>query len=194
MEAPKNCIEIVISILKSCGGVHKLKILTEKEKKRISQLEEKAEEEIAYALCKTLNIGLREAMKREFTIAILIDSSVYLYPHHPDMVMLYDDVILGEQVHDPIRIGELRKDRKNFFLWDNFVIYTKRLPKDKNTREKIRLIYKPMNVKQLENIPCVKEQVFGTPSVQGDVFIKKILNYSETSSIIGTNLIGFNAR
>jgi hypothetical protein len=194
MGNPCTCIKIVLSTLRSCRGVQTLKVITEDEKKRILQVEKEAEEEIAYAMCKTLNIGIREAIKRESTLAILIDSSLYEYPHHPDMVMLCDNIVLGEQVNDPILIKELRNDKSIFFLWDNFVIYTSRLPKDKKTRERVRMVYKSMNVQQLENIACVKEEVFGSPSMKGDMLIRRMLSYGEVSPMIGTCLIGFDIR
>ena len=76
MEIPRECLEIVLSTLNSCRGVQSLKVMTEEDKERILKIEEKAEDEIAYAMCKTLNLGVREAVKREITIALLIDSSV----------------------------------------------------------------------------------------------------------------------
>ena len=143
-------------------------------------------------MCKTINLGIREAINRDYTVALVIDTSIYEYPHHPSMVMVYDDKIVGEEIKDLKKIDELKKIRTNFFLWDKFVIYTLRLPKGKEARQRLRLIYNPRGVSQFDIIGCVKEGIFGTPSSEGDILVKNLLDYISKDSILGTCLIGFD--
>ncbi|MCW4048868.1 MAG: hypothetical protein NWE89_03945 [Candidatus Bathyarchaeota archaeon] len=192
MERTDTCVELVLKILRESRGVEALRVLTEAEKNSILKVELQAEEKIAYSMCKTLNSGVREALQRDYSVATLIDSSIYEYPHHPSMVMTCDDTIVGEQVKDPSRISELKGDRSNFFLWDNFVIYTPRLPREKEAKKRLRMVYKPMTVQQLEDVTCVEESVFGTPSMEGDALVKDLLDYHTTDPEIGTCLVGFN--
>jgi len=186
------CLTEAIDVLRRSVGVEGIQFLTSVEKERLLAVEETVEDKIAYGMCKTSNNGLREALRREFTAVLLIDSSIYEYPHHPSMVMAYDGIVVGEQVKDPVKRGELRKDRNNFFLWDEFVVYTLLLPREKDAKQRLRMVYKPMDVNQLDSVKCVDEAVFGTPSTEGDTLLKELMNCGETHTEIGTCVIGFN--
>ena len=192
LEDSKPCLDLVLETLNNVKGVKKFKVLSTEEKKRILKLEEEVEDKIAYGMCKTINLGIREAINRDYTVALVIDTSIYEYPHHPSMVMVYDDKIVGEEIKDLKKIDELKKIRTNFFLWDKFVIYTLRLPKGKEARQRLRLIYNPRGVSQFDIIGCVKEGIFGTPSSEGDILVKNLLDYISKDSILGTCLIGFD--
>lgn len=87
------------------------------------------EEKIIFGMCKSLNRGLREALQRKFTAAMVIRSTEFQYPHHPSMNMVCDDEIVGEQVNDEKRIKELKETPGNFFLWEEFVVYVRKLPR-----------------------------------------------------------------
>lgn len=186
------CLKDAADVLRECIGVEDIQFLTSEEKDRLLAVEEVAEDKIAYGMCKTSNNGLKEALLRDFTAVLLIDSSTYEYPHHPSMVMVYDDIVVGEQIKDPAKQEEMRKDRKNFFLWDEFVVYTLLLPREKEAKQRLRMVYKPMEVNQLDSVHCVDEAVFGTPSTEGDTLLKELMNSGETHSDIGTCVIGFN--
>jgi hypothetical protein len=194
MKDHKICLNLVLKTLNNFKGVKKFKVLSAEEKKNILELEEKVEKKIAYGMCKTINDGVREALKRVYTIGLVIDTSIYEYPHHSSMVMICDDDIVGEEVKDLKQIDKLKKVRSNFFLWDNFVIYTQRLPKGKEARQRLRLIYNPREVKQLEVVECVEKGIFGTPSSEGDILVKNLLDYSSKDPLLGTCLIGFNVK
>jgi len=186
------CLRDAVDVLRSCVGVKDIRLLTSEERDKLLSVEEADEDKIAYGMCKTSNNGLREALNRDFTTVLLIDSSIYEYPHHPYMVMVYDDIVVGEQVKDSGKQEELRKDRKNFFLWDEFVIYTPLLPREKEAKQRLRMVYKPMKVVQLDSVDCVDEAVFGTPSTAGDSLLKEMKNWGVTHPDIGTCVIGFN--
>ena len=192
MDNVDACLDDAVDVLRGCIGVKDIQFLTSDEKDRLLAVEVADEKKIAYGMCKTSNKGLKEALRRDFTAVLLIDSSIYEYPHHPYMVMVYDDIVVGEQIKDPVKQEELRKDRKNFFLWDEFVIYTPLLPRDKGAKERLRMVYKPMEVIQLDPVHCVDMAVFGTPSTEGDTLLKELKNWGETHSDIGTCVIGFN--
>ena len=186
------CLKDAAGVLRGCRGVEGVQFLSSEEKDSLLAVEEAAEDKVAYGMCKTSNKGLREALLRDFTAVLLIDSSTYEYPHHPSMVMVYDGIVVGEQVKDPDKREELRKDRKNFFLWDEFVIYTPLLPRETEAKQRLRMVYKPMEVTQLEPVHCVDDAVFGTPSTEGDTLLKELMNCGATHPDIGTCVIGFN--
>ena len=194
MERVNDCLELILKTLRDCRGVKTLKVLTTEEKKKIIEVEEEAEEKVAYGMCKTLNQGIKETLNRDYTVAFVMDTSIFEYPHHPYILMVYDDTIVGEQVKDLKKKEELKRDRTNFFLWDNFVIYTQRLPKEQEERQKLRIVYPPRETLQLEGITCVEKGTFGTPSTDGDSLVKKLLSFASVNSVMGTCLIGFNIK
>ena len=189
-----TCLNMALDVLRDCGGVIEARLLTDEEKESILEVEEKAEDKIAYGMCKTVNKGVREALSMQHTAGLVIDSSIFEYPHHPGMRMLYEDTIVGEQVKDEARVQELKKNRANFFLWDEFVLYMSKLPRGAEERKKLRMVYMERPAAQLEGHPCVVRSVLGTPSMDGDLLVKEILSARSDKPTIGTCLVGFELK
>jgi hypothetical protein len=194
MQCKDARLKLVLNSLGSCSGVEALKILTSDERERILELEAEAENSIANNICRTINQGARDALQRDYTVALVIDTSIYELPHHPRMTMIYEDTVVGEGIDDENRIIHLKKDRGNFFLWHNFVIYLKNLPKGREERERLRMIHSPRRATELKGISFVEKEVFGTPSHTVDVLIKELLSFVSKNPFIGTCLIGFNLK
>ena len=133
-------------------------------------------------------------MAREYAVALVIDSSIFEYPHHPHMKMVCGDIVVGEQVRDQKRIEDLKKDRTNFFLWENFVLYMPKLPRGPEERKKLRLIYTERPAVQLEGHLSVAKSVFGTPSMEGDILVKELLSIHSEKPTIGTCVVGFDLK
>jgi len=187
-------LEEILTTLRECSGVIAVNVLSEEERKKILDVESKVEEKVILGMCKSLNKGVREALRREFTIAMVIQTSEFQYPHHPHMIMLCEDQVIGEYVEDREKVKELRRNPNNFFLWENFVVYMKRIPRNPREKGKTQMIYLPREPLQLKGISYVKNSVFGTPSTQGDLLIKKMLAVKSQDLTVGTCLIGFNIR
>jgi len=185
-------IEPVLERLKGSRGVLTVKVLSEEEKKAILDVESGVEEKIVYGMCKSLNQGVREALQREFTVAVIMDTSVFEYPHHPHMNMTCGELVVGELVRDKEKIQELKKDRTNIFIWENFVVYMRRIPRIPEERRRMRLVYLPREPLQFSGLPNLVDSAFGTPSTEGDTVIKRMLNNKSDEAVIGTSLIGFN--
>jgi hypothetical protein len=194
MDKPDSNLDLALKTLQGCAGVETIKVLTTDEKKHFLELELKMGEKIAYGMCKVLNQGIIEALERDYTIAFVMDTSIFEYPHHPHIMMVFDDDLVGEQVDDLNKIEELKKDKRNFFLWDNFVVYTRKLPKGREARERLRIVYPSREASQLKGISGVFKSVFGTPSSEGDVLLKNFLSFSSTESVMGTGVIGFDLK
>lgn len=186
--------EAVLKALRNCKGVLEARALTEEERRRVLEVEQKAEEKVVFGMCRTLNRGVREALEREYAVALVIDSSEFEYPHHPHMRMVWGDMVVGEQVRDKERIEELKRDRSNFFLWENFVLYMPKLPKGAEERKKLRMVYVERQAVQLEGHPYVERSVLGTPSMEGDILIKELLSIHNDKPTVGTCVVGFDLR
>lgn len=187
-----SVIKTILDILSHDDGVVTSRLLSKEEKRRILNKEKEAEDRILFGMCKSLNEGVQDAINSEYTVALIIDTSVFQYPHHPHMSLVWDDQIVGEQVNDDEKIMELKKDRFNFFLWDTFVIYIKKLPKAPKDRDRIRFVYRRRVPLQLKGVSDVSNPVFGTPSTETDLLIKNMLHIDVKDAVIGTCLIGFD--
>lgn len=188
----KNQDELRITkALESLKGVIKLKLLNTNERNGILEVEKREEEKIVWGMCRSINQGVREAVDREFTVAMVIDSARFEYPYHPHMTIRYRDVVVGEEVSEE-RASELKKEKTNIFLGDKFVVYFHRIPREPEAREELRLHYlaRPFNV--LGGTATACDCVLGVPSVEGDAKLKEILKVQRTEPEIGTCLIGYN--
>jgi len=191
VEATEPRLETVLRTLRECRGVIATKLLSETEKAEILDVESRVEERIVFGMCKSLNSGMREALQREFTLAMVIQTVEFEYPHHPYMIMSCGDQVVGELIYDKKKVEELRTTPTNLFLWENFVIYIKKIPRNPKERGEMRLVYLPRKPIQLEAVPFVKDGVFGTPSTEGDALIKRVLAIQSKEPVIGTCLVGF---
>jgi hypothetical protein len=185
-------LEEVLRSLRECRGVLAMKVLSEGDKEKILDVESKVEEKTVFGMCKSLNKGVRESLQRESTVAMVIQTSEFEYPHHPYMSMMCGDQVVGELVNDEERIEEMKKNPTNLFLWRNFVVYIRKLPRDPEERKKMRVVYLPREPTQLRGLQHVRNSVFGTPSTEGDTLIKSMLCIESKESVLGTCLVGFD--
>jgi hypothetical protein len=178
--------------LNSLKGVIRLKLLSNEEKKIILEVEEKGEDKIAWGMCKSINEGMREALDREHTIGMIIDSSKFQYPYHPHMVIKYKDKIIGEEVTEE-KASDLKSEKTNVFLAENFVVYFKRIPKEPEARREIRLYYlaRPFEIPTKPTI--TRNCVLGVPSIEGDGKLKELLAVDMKAVEIGTCLVGYDS-
>lgn len=178
--------------LRKVKGVLALKGLSDDERREILEAERKAEDRVIMGTCKPLNLGLREALKRRFAFALVIDTSKFKYPHHPHMKLVYGDEVVGEQILDEVKINELKKNPKNIFLWDNFVLYYDRTHKKPEDKRRMRFLFLPREADLLNILKEVKRVVIGVPSSEVDTLIKKILEFESLKVEVGTCVIGFD--
>jgi hypothetical protein len=191
METKNGQLERVMRTLRECRGVIVARLLSEEEKQTVLDLEKNVEEKVVFGMSKSLNEGVRVTLQMEYTVAMVIQSSIFPYPHHPHVSMRCGDQVVGELITDEGALEELRKNRYNFFLWENFVVYVKRLPKDPEGRRKLRIVYPSREAIQLKDLSSVKSSVFGTPSTEGDALIKRMLDIHSEEGAVGTCLVGF---
>jgi hypothetical protein len=189
----EEVIANALGLLMRTRGVLLAKELGDEEREQLLSAEMMSEERVILGMCRSHNMGVREALRRDVSVAIVINSSEFIYPHEPHMQMLYNGEVVGEEVYDQDKAIKLRGSRGNvLFLWDNFAVYRDRLPRDRKGREEMRLTYLPRPFPELRGIERIEDSVFAEPSMEGDMSVKRILNYSSTDPVIGTCVVGFN--
>jgi len=181
----------IMRTLEALEGVIGLRLLNTEEKDEILKVETQEENQIVWGMCRSFNEGVREALNREFTVAIIVDSSRFKYPYHPHMEIRHKDKIVGEEVNEE-KAAELRKEKTNIFLWDTFVIYFGNMPRGPAAREEMRLYYRARPFEILKNSNIIGNCVLGVPSMEGDARIKALLNAATGRPEIGTCLVGYN--
>lgn len=181
----------VLDTLRGLRGVISVRLLGDEERRRILAIEKGEEERIILGMCKSLNEGVREALNRGFAVAMVIHSGEFEYPSHSRMEVLHRDRVVGENVSEE-EATELRKSRRNIFLWENFVLYFDRMPRDPKERQEMRIVYRARPFDPLEALPGVKDSTFGVPSMAGDAMIKELLAVENKDPVLGTCLIGLN--
>ena len=191
MDLTTGLLEQVLRTLRECRGVLVARLLSTEEKRQLLALESAVEEKIVFAMCRSRNDGVRAALHLEYTVALVIQSDLFPYPHHPHISMECDDQVVGELITDAAQLEILKTSRHNFFLWDNFVIYMQRLPTDPAARRRLRIVYPPREALQIRDLPSVTRTAFGTPSTEGDAWIKRLLAVPGDDGAIGTCLVGF---
>ncbi|MEM2884766.1 MAG: hypothetical protein QXF24_01595, partial [Thermoproteota archaeon] len=119
----KSAAEKAATLLLGFKGVLRAKPLEEGEKEELLSAEERSEKKVAFGMCRPYNEGVRLALCRDVSIAVVVDTSEFVYPHEPHMRILFRGSVVGEDIYDKEKAEELKKSKNNVFLWDNFVVY-----------------------------------------------------------------------
>jgi hypothetical protein len=173
------------------GGVVQLKVLYEVQKRSLLEIESRNEEKKFMGMCKTYNKAARDAVSRKYTLAIIIKGGQFKSLPFPRMRMMFGNDLVGEELYEKDRIEDLKKDSKNVFLWDNFVVFMKKFPKGKAERDKLVIIHTssadtPKEASMFENL------VMGEPCSESDQVIKGWFGFESQEGIFGTILVGFD--
>jgi len=187
-------VQKALGFFKSQGGVVQVMVLDDAQKKSLLEIEGRNEEKKFMGMCKTYNKAARDAISRACTLAIVIKGGQFKSIPFPRMRMMYKDKdeLVGEELYDKERIEVFKKDSKNVFLWENFVIFMNKFPKDRAEYERIVIIHTPS-----EEIPKdasgFGNLVMGEPCAESDQTIKEWFGFKSQEGIFGTILIGFDA-
>ncbi|MEM1985089.1 MAG: hypothetical protein QXW76_07485, partial [Candidatus Korarchaeum sp.] len=114
-------ITAILNFILSIKGILKLRLLNDYEKNIIMKLEEKAEKNILMGLMPGLNVGVREALSRDFTLIGITDNN-FEWPRRGIVKMIYNDEVLGEDVRDEKELEVLKREGHKI-LANYIVIY-----------------------------------------------------------------------
>jgi len=191
MSLKESALREVLREISRVKGIIKVKVLGRKEIDEVLRLEQEAEKRVIMGLVRGINLGIREALKREIVVAALTTME-FKWPEHGTIQMRYQGEVLGEEVLDPWEMKRL--EAEGHWVMNGFVIYRDVI--EKVGRDKLKDIIvtiAPLPLPQLK-IPRVKDLVVGSPSLPTDLYIKKIIGASQREEGIGSVVIGFNLR
>jgi hypothetical protein len=185
-------MEKTLGFFQKQEGVAQVRILTDAEKKSLLESENRGEEKKFMGMCRTHNKGARDAISRKHTLAIIIKGNQFKAIPFPRMRMMYGEELVGEELYEKERIEELKKDKKNIFLWENFVMFMRKLPKDRAEYHRLVIVHTPSN-EIPKDASAFENLVMGEPCVESDQMIKDWFSFKSQESVFGTILVGFDA-
>jgi hypothetical protein len=184
-------VKKALDFFEKLEGVVQLKVLHDAQKKSLLEIESRNEEKKFMGMCKTYNKAARDAISRKYTLATIIKGGQFKSLPFPRMRMMFRDDLVGEELYEKDRIEDLKKEKKNVFLWDNFVVFMKKFPNGKAERDELVIIHTPSA--EIPGEPSMFENlVMGEPCSESDQVIKGWLGFESQEGIFGTILIGFD--
>ncbi|MEM1569416.1 MAG: hypothetical protein QXL27_05000 [Candidatus Bathyarchaeia archaeon] len=190
-ERTHQIVNKVLSIIHSLNGFLASEILTQTDKEIIITLESE-EENVDFLGFKRYNEGLREALNREYSMALVFRSSIFPMPHKPPVKLLYGNLVVGEMFY-----GDIKPSYRGKFIevFKGFVVYPDLLPRKPSERSQVKLVYLkrfPSFISELDDF--IEDPVYGDPSPKVHSFLLRKLKVSEFSNDVATGIVGFNIR
>lgn len=186
----KTVIQDVICRIKAMKGVEDTYILSEEDKKKIFELEKKAEGAVLMGLGVGDNRGIKEVFKRQVIIAFTTNMN-YVWPEGPNVVLMQYGEKVGEDVYDPEKLEECKKCN-DMLVMGNLVIYKSCVPKPKDAKkEPITVVLPPKKCQDVECVEGVNNAVIASPSTPSDEYIRSVMGLKPAAGL-GTFIIGFD--
>ena len=186
----KDVIKDVICRIKAIKGVEETYILSEEDKKKIFELEKKAEGAVLMGLGIGDNRGIKEVFKRQVIIAFTTNMN-YVWPEGSNVVLMQYGEKVGEDVYDPEKLEECKKC-KDMLVMGNLVIYRNAVPKPKDVKkEPITVVLPPKKCQDVECLEGVTNAVLTSPSTPSDEYIRSVMGLKPAAGL-GTFIIGFD--
>ncbi|MFX1352134.1 MAG: hypothetical protein ACFFA1_07940 [Promethearchaeota archaeon] len=194
MEKPlhsEDIVKEVLSRISTTKGVHQTLVLTDKDRRKILELEEEAEKKVMAGFGYRDNQGIKEALKRDVVIAFITDND-YVWPPGSNLILKWKDEVIGEEVTES-QIKELKNNR-NVVLVGKFALHKDKMPTaSEMAKEPPTVLFPPKQPLHLKNLKGVSDTVQGSPCVQTDTYLKKRMDAKLDDVNLGTSMIGFNS-
>lgn len=187
---PVDGLQRVLNHIRGLNGVLALDLLTRPDKEVLIRLEE-LEEERDFLGFKRYNEGLREALNREYTVALAYRGSGFPMPHKPPVKLLYRGRVVGELLYEgdkPSHGGRAIEVFRGFFLYPDL------LPRDPSEKRLVRLVYLKRVPAFMRGLSWIENPVYGEPSPRGHRFILDKLKVTAEFEDLSTGLVGFNLK
>ena len=169
--------------LKGIEGVICVKELTEEEKSEVLRLEEEAEKSVLMGLCRGINIGVREALKKRKVFACASDRS-FKWPQSSYIKIVCGEEVIGEDVNDQARLERLKSEGN--IVAGTLIFYRDKMRLFRDRRDETMVQILPLEMGEIHG----KKAVVGSPSPPADLFLKSRMKVDTELSGLGTILIG----
>ncbi|XRH75257.1 MAG: hypothetical protein ACO0C9_07115 [Candidatus Methanosuratincola verstraetei] len=174
------------SALRRIEGIISVKELTEEEKSEVLKLEEQAEKGVLMGLCRGINIGVREALKKAKVFACATDRC-FKWPQSSYIKIVCGEEVIGEDVNEQQRLERLKCEGN--IVAGTLVFYRDKMRLFKDRRDETMVQILPLEMGEILG----KKVVVGSPSPPADLFLKSRMGIDTGCTGLGTVLIGIDA-
>jgi len=157
--------------------------LSREEVAEVLRLEGEAEKKVMMGLCKGINLGLREALKRRHVFVCATDLNL-TWPECSYIKLVCNDEVVGEDIYDKVTLEDLKK--KGHMVAGNLVLYKDKMKVFKEKRDEMKVHMLPMEIPEL----TVCGAVVGVPSPPTDIYLKARLGVDTEDNRLGTIVVG----
>ncbi|MBM5805890.1 MAG: hypothetical protein FJZ49_07520 [Candidatus Verstraetearchaeota archaeon] len=157
--------------------------MSHEEVAEVLRLEGEAEKKVMMGLCKGINLGLREALKRRYVFACATDLNL-TWPECSYIKLVCDGEVVGEDLYDKATLENLKK--KGNVVAGNLVLYKDKTKALKERRDEMRVHMLPMEIPEL----TICGAVVGVPSPPTDIYLKTRLEIDTEDNRLGTVVVG----
>ena len=157
--------------------------MSREEVAEVLRLEGEAEKKVMMGLCKGINLGLREALKRRHVFACATDLNL-TWPECSYMKLVCDGEVVGEDIYDEATLEDLKK--KGHMIAGNLVLYRDKMKVFKEKRDEMRVHMLPMEIPELTTCGAV----VGVPSPPTDIYLKTRIGIDTEDPRLGTVVVG----
>ncbi|MBN2110468.1 MAG: hypothetical protein JW705_05200 [Methanosarcinaceae archaeon] len=185
-----DIIEKVSSCIRNMQGVGDVLILTNEDRDIIRELEKKADEMTLMGLGKGDNKGVKQVLKNDVIFAFTTNMD-FKWPSGPNVILMHEGCVVGEDVDDESRLEELKSCKTNLVM-GNIVIYDISVLKRMDAKNNpLIVVLPPKPCSEVEELSDVCNVTLASPSPPSDEYIKEKMGLQNIHGT-GTFLLGFD--
>lgn len=197
VKTDEEVLQEVLDTIEPLRGVVNVGVLNDEVRKNIMQIEmEKTGE-----LIPVINLGVKECLERDFTVAIIKNAS--FRPPPTATVQFVDNKgnLLGEEIVNVNQKKKYENDEKAQFIHPDFVLLRdkKDLENDlkqeniQETATKQAFLLPPVQFIEVEELEDTCDVVSSSPDPLADLYIKEYFEFEDDPKLASI-LVGFNVK
>ncbi|MBE6487918.1 MAG: hypothetical protein E7Z86_04330 [Methanosphaera stadtmanae] len=196
-KSPEEVLQEVIDTIEPLRGVLNVGVLNDEVRKNVMQIEmEKTGE-----LIPVINLGVKECLERDFTVAIIKNAS--FRPPPTATVQFVDNKgnILGEEIVSSEQKKKYQNDESAQFIHPDFVLLKNQqdIEEDLKTENiekegiKQAFLLPPVQFIEVEELEDTCDVVSSSPDPYADLYLKKYFDFEDDPKLASI-LVGFNVK
>jgi len=166
-------------------GILKTVELNMEDRAEIERLESEAEKGVLMGLCKGVNVGVREALRKRHLIGALSDGTMQ-WPRCSLIKMVCGSELVGEEVIDAAKREEGKQ--KGDLVVGEIVFNKDRINIMRSKHDEMRVQILPLEMPERLG----SSAIVGSPSPPADLYIKRRMGLDTNDPKLGTILVGFD--
>lgn len=193
----EEVLQEVLDTIEPLRGVLNVGVLNDEVRKRVLEIEmEKTGE-----LIPVINLGVKECLERDFTVAIIKNASFRPPPTATVQFVDNQGNLLGEEIVNVDQKKKYENDEKAQFIHPDFVLLKdqKELENDlkqENIQETVKkqaFLLPPVQFIEVEELEDTCDVVSSSPDPLADLYLKQYFNFEDDPKLASI-LVGFNVK